>query len=320
MTLAASDRVNRLLSIVPFVAAHRDGVAVDELCRRFDIDRTRLLADLDTLSMVGVAPYTPDTMVDVIVDDDRVQVFLPQWFDRPLRMTAEQALALLVAGQSALAVPGADPDGPLARGLAKVAAVLGVDNHDVLAIDLGEVGADSVAVLRDAIAARHRIRIDYYAYGRDERSTRDVDPYRVFADKGAWYLTGWCHVAGDERLFRLDRMASIEVLADTFEPPTEAPELGVFEATADAPRVHLRLSPAARWVAEAYPVESGVEHDDGRLEVTLAITAIAWLERLVLGLGPDVEVVDGQGTDLDLRSVGPAAAARVLARYRASGP
>jgi hypothetical protein len=56
--------------------------------------------------------------------------------------------------------------------------------------------------------------------------------------------------------------------------------------------------------------------DDGRWRIVLPVTAVPWLERLLLRLGPDVEVTDvGTGTRID--SIGADAAGRVLARYGA---
>ncbi len=61
-----------MLAIVPWVAAQPDGATIDEICRRFELDRDQLQACLDTVFMVGVHPYTPDALIDVIVDHDRV--------------------------------------------------------------------------------------------------------------------------------------------------------------------------------------------------------------------------------------------------------
>ena len=44
--------------------------------------------------------------------------------------------------------------------------------------------------LRPAVADRHQVEIDYYSYGRDERTVRVVDPFRVFSDQGQWYVLG----------------------------------------------------------------------------------------------------------------------------------
>ena len=311
--ITADDRVRRMLSIVPWVAARPDGVPVDELCARFELDRKRLVADLTTLSFVGVAPYTPDTQVDVVIEDGRVFVHLPQWFDRPLRLTAEQGLALVAAARSLLAIQGADPAGPLASGLAKLATSLGVGQDEALDVRLGDAAADTVTFLQAAIDQRHQVELDYYAYGRDERSHRVVEPQRLYADQGQWYLAAFCHQAGGDRIFRVDRIHDAQLLEATFTPPTDVPSLAVFQPAPDDPRVSLDLGAGARWVAEQYPTEDVVEQPDGRLRVTLAITAEPWLERLLLRLGPEAEVVAADG---DLAGAGRRAAARVLARYQ----
>lgn len=314
--LTADDRVRRLLSIVPWIAARPDGVPIDELCRRFDVDDKHLVADLMTLSFVGVYPFSPDAQVELVIEGERVFVHLPQWFDRPLRLTPEQGLALVAAGQSLLSIPGADVGGPLARGLAKIADSLGVRAEEAVEVDLGPAEADTMNRLRAAIDDHRQVELQYYSYGRDEQTTRVVDPYRLHADQGKWYLTAWCHVAEGERIFRVDRIREVTTRKKRFAPPTEAPSLGVFAPAADDPRVVLELQPDARWVLDHYPVEA-VEPGDGEaIRVTLAVTARPWLERLLLRLGPDAEIVAAPD---DLRSCANDAAARVLARYRTPG-
>ena len=311
--MTANDRVRRMLSIVPWIAARPDGVPIDELCARFDIDRKMLLADLTTLSFVGVAPFTPDTQVDAVIEDGRVWVHLPQWFDRPLRLTPEQGLALVASGQSLLSVEGAEPDGPLARGIAKVAATLGIDPSEAIDVRLGDAEGATISALQAAIQAHHQIEIDYYTYGRDERTTRRVDPHRLFADQGQWYLAAHCHSAGGTRIFRVDRISRVAEGTTVFSAPTDVSTLAVFRPAPDDPRVELELDAGARWVIDQYPVEQIVELEDGRAVVTLAITARPWLERLLLRLGPDARI---RRSDADLGDAGSEAAARVLARYR----
>jgi predicted DNA-binding transcriptional regulator YafY len=158
------------------------------------------------------------------------------------------------------------------------------------------------------------VRIDYYVHGRDERTTREVDPYRVYADHGQWYFVGYDHLREEERLFRVDRVVEVETLDETFEPPEEQRTLGLFEARADDPRVVLELEPDAAWVVEVYPVEAVETVDDGHIRVTLAVSAQPWLERLLLRLGPNARVVEVAG-DGNLANCAHEAARRVLARY-----
>ena len=309
--LTADERMQRMLSIIPWVAA-QDGVAVDEVCERFGIDRKALVADFDILSFVGVYPYTPDTQIDAVIEGDRVYVHLPQWFDRPLRLTPEQGMSLVASAQSLLSIPGADPEGPLARGIQKIATSLGVDDTPV-EVSLGEAAADVMSVLQEATEHHRQVEIDYYTYGRDEVTTRVVEPHRLYADQGNWYLAAMCHLAGGDRMFRVDRINRAHALDTTFVPPAEAPTMGVFRPAPGDPRVTLRLQPDARWVAEQYPTEGLVTHDDGTVDVTIAVTARAWLERLLVRLGGAAEVLVAPP---ELAGAGADAAARILARYR----
>ena len=312
--LRGTDRVLRMLAIVPWIAAQSDGASIDDICERFAIDRSQLVEDLETVSMVGVAPYTPDLLVEVLIEDDRVWVTLPIAFDRPLRLTPDEGLSLLTAGSSLLSVPGADTGGPLARGLDRIAALLGVAPGDDIHIDLGQAEEDTLRVVRQAIADRRQLRLDYYSYGRDEHAARTVDPHRLWADAGQWYLAGYCHLAEDERIFRVDRMAAIELL-DT-ESDRGAKGRGPLEgyvAGVDTPRIVIRLEPQARWVLEQYPIEVIDEQEDGSVRATIAVSAVPWLERLLLRLGPEARV---ERADAGLADAGPRAARRVLARYQ----
>jgi len=307
-----------MMAIVPWIAARPDGASIDEVCTRFAIGRNQLLADLERVSMVGVAPYTPDLLVEVLIEDDRVWVVLPVAFDRPLQLTPDEGLALLVAGASVLSVPGADPDGPLARGLGRLAGLLGVTPGDALQVSLGEAEDATMSTVQEAISGKRPISIDYYSYGRDEHAVRTVDPHRIWADAGQWYLAGFCHLAQDERVFRLDRMTSVDLLDGEINASgaSSAPgslTVSGFVAGDDIPRVRLELSPPARWVLEHYPVEHVEETDGGSVVVTLAVTAVPWLERLLLRLGTTAEVIQA---DDPLDDVGRRAAERVLARYR----
>ena len=309
--LSADERLQRILALVPWVAAH-DGPLIAEVCSRFGCTEADLLDDLQLLFLCGLHPYTPDVLIDVDVADGRVWIRYADYFARPLRLTPAEGLALLAAGSTLLAAPGADPAGPLARGLAKLADALGVDAKESVEVSLGAAAPETLQVLSEAAARRRQVEIEYYAFGRDEWTRRVVDPYAVFSAGGQWYLSAWCHAVDDERLFRVDRVREAVVLDGGFDPPESRPDLTVYQPRADDPRVTLDLDPAGRWVAEQYPTESVVDLGEGHLRVTLAVSERAWLERLLLRLGPAARVVEG---DADVA----AAASRLLARYR-QGP
>ena len=308
---ASAERLQRMLAMVPWIAAN-DGPTVDEICTRFGITPAQLASDLEVVWLVGLPPYTPDALVDVVQDGDRVWIRYAEVFAAAHRLTPDQALALLTAGATVLALPGADPDGALATGVAKLAEVLGVDPAQVLDVDLGAAAPEVVEALRTAIADGRRVRLDYYTFGRDARGVRDVDPYVLEAQHGALYLLAHCHQAGGQRMFRVDRIASATVLEEAVPPPSEPLQTELFRADDDDPRVVLELPPGAAWVRETYPVEDVEVRDDGSSLVTLAVSAAPWLDRLLVSLGAEARVVDGPP---DLADGARRAATRILARY-----
>ncbi len=308
--VSAGDRLQRILALVPWIVAH-DGPTVAEVCERFGLDPKKLVAELEALEQVGVYPYTPGDFVSVTIEDDRIWIHYADYFRRPLRLTPEEGFALVAAGQALLAVEGADAEGPLARALAKLARSLRVDT-DATGVVLGPVPVDTLALLRTAVAERRPVEMAYYTFGRDELTHRVVEPANVFADQGQWYVSGHCRLADGERVFRVDRIAEATLLDEVLDRAPAAGTLAVFQPRPDDPRVTLRLAPAAHWVLEQYPVSEAVTLDDGRVELTLVISARPWLERLLLRLGPDAEVV---AADPALAGAAADAAGRVLARY-----
>jgi len=305
--LSADERLHRLLALIPWVAG-RDGPSLDEVCARFGSTKEELVDDLELLFLCGLHPYTPDMLIDVDIADGRVWIRYADYFARPLKLTPAEGLGLLAAGRTVLATSG-DDDGPLARGLDKLAAAMGVDAGEAVEIELGPVAEDVLGILRRATGAARQVEIDYYSFGRDDHARRVIDPYAVFSTGGQWYTSAWCHRVDDERLFRVDRISSATLLDSGFDRPAAAPELAAYRPGPGDRRVTLDLEPAARWVLEQYPVEQVETIDGGRARVTLAASQPAWLERLLLRLGPAATVVGGDGRLLS------DAARRLLRRY-----
>jgi len=317
--LNARDRLARLLSVIPWVAEQPDGAAIDDIVERFAYPRKQLLADLqEVVFFVGVHPFTPDSLIEVEVSDDRVSIRYAEWFSRPLRLSPEEGARLLTAARSVLPLTesaGNDPDAsapsPLLRALTKLGTSLGDGAHQAVEVRLGRTAGDTLQQVRQALETGRQVDLEYYSYGRDELTERRVEPDRVFSDKGNWYLSGWCHRAKGERVFRIDRIARITMS----ELATERRGLvtdSSFSPAGNDPRITLRLRSEAQWVVEQYPVESSTSEGDD-LVVTLAVSAVAWLERLLLRLGSQAEIV---AVDAPLEpNVTSQAAARVLARY-----
>ena len=147
-------RLQRVLALVPWILAHPGGT-IAELAARFEVSERELERDLELLPMCGLPPYTADRLIDVSVIDGEVEIRLAEYFERPLRLTPAEGLALLAAGRALLAVPGSDDDGPLATALAKLDDALGAPGS--LAVDVG--ASDQLAATAGR-GSRRRARRD----------------------------------------------------------------------------------------------------------------------------------------------------------------
>ncbi|MEO5899763.1 MAG: WYL domain-containing protein [Ilumatobacteraceae bacterium] len=302
-----SERLRRLLVMLPWLM-ERGHVSVAEMSARFEVDEGELVRDLELAAMCGLPPFV-DEMIDVYIDEGMVHAGIPRVFTKPLRLTAPEGFALLIAGRSAMQLPGADPTGPLARALGKLAAVLG-DDGVVVDAPQPPAAADVIAAAEDSA----RMRVRYWSALSDETSERELTPRTVFLDRGHWYVIADDHLRHDQRTFRLDRFEMWSRTGVVDPPRVVAPPTGdEWFRDADLPVAVLRLAPAARWVAERYPVREQREVGDA-LELSLSITSERWLRALLLRLGPNAEVLEPP----EWRHLGAEAAAELHARY-ASG-
>ncbi len=310
--IKAEDRLARLIAAIPWIVA-QDGAPVDEIVERFDYPRDLLLADLmDVVFFVGVPPYTPDTLIDVLIDDDTVWIDYADWFERPMKLSGAELLALLTAGEIALSFDNHDEAGPLARGLTKLRLASG--RGAAVDVQFSSTDRTYLPALRSAADNRTLVEIDYYSFARNSRSTRLIEPDRFFVVEGNWYVGGYCHLAEADRIFRVDRIDDLSETSEPFSSPTSAAvsagDPAEMFSISDAPRATITM-PASAMGALDGQVDSIVEAETGELTVTLPVSSKRWLEHLLVRLGPGVSVVSDGGVGVDPG----AAAANMLTRY-----
>ena len=149
---------------------------------------------------------------------------------RPLMFTGPEALSLVMAvlegGHAADAA-----DDPVQTALGKIIRVLpepmagpaeAIRGVSARRRPAGQAtpSPETTARLVEACSTHRRVRMDYH---RSPTATRimEVDPWAVVVRYGRWYLLGWSHTADARRVLRLDRIAAIETLAETFDPPAD---------------------------------------------------------------------------------------------------
>jgi proteasome accessory factor C len=295
---AASDRLQRLLALVPYVVS-RKVVGMAETAAAFGVSEQQLVDDLNMLWCVELRSPDPYCPIDLSYEGGEIVVSEAESIDRPLRLGVDEASALLVALRMLAEVPGLEDRSALSRTIAKLEAAAGAAGAVSAQVTVQVAGrgavAEAAASVREALEKGRRLHLRYYVPGRDEATERDVDPMRLLVVEGRTYLEGWCLRAEAVRLFRLDRVLDLTVLDVAASVPPDAEprdvDQGLFRPSAEDVQVVLELSTSGRWVAEYYPCESVAELGEGRLRVELRTPDTRWARRLALRLGADGRVV-----------------------------
>ncbi|SDI13724.1 proteasome accessory factor C [Sinosporangium album] len=323
--MSTADRLPRLLALVPYLMSHQ-GARVDEVAEVFGLSEKQLIDDLQLVWMCGLPGHTPGDLIDVSWDGGEILIDNAETIARPLRLGIDEASALLVALRLLNELPlGESPEGgqrdALTRVIAKLERAAGEGAAAVssqVAVEM-DVAPDALATVNDALRRGRRLSLRYYAPGRDEVTSREVDPLRIAVVDGRSYLSGWCYRAEAVRLFRLDRIQHVEALDVAAAPPEGAEPTdvtdGVFKPSPTDELAELELAPAGRWVAEYYPCESVEELGEGRLRVALRARDTDWLLRLALRLGETGRII----APARLAAMARDRAALALAHYEEAG-
>lgn len=225
------DDLKRFLFLVPYVAQEPDGVPLAELCEKLSATPAELRRLIDRVIAVGTPDGSPDEMVEIHLEAGRVHVELPQRFTSPPRFSPEEVVALLVvlSPLRGAALPElAERARRLSEALVGLASRRGAELapriQDRMVVE-GErtETPEHLERLERAIAEHRVVDMEYYTRSRDALSRRRMEPCGLVWHRGAWYAVG-----SDRRLFKVERVRSLELTDDRFEPPADL-DLSVYE-------------------------------------------------------------------------------------------
>jgi predicted DNA-binding transcriptional regulator YafY len=230
----------------------------------------------------------------------------------PLMLSDDEALAVLlglVAGRRAGLMTATGTAGETAA--AKIRRVLPRRLADRLSTVLeslaftvppGEFAVPETATLltvADAVRHHRPVSIRYTA-ADGRRSERILHPYGLVAHSGRWYVTGADPRIGEDRTFRLDRIADARALPGSFEPPARLdPAQRVLSGLASAPyrhqvalrvqgtaeQIRARLPASIATVTDPAPAEDTEPQTGHWLRVELRAERLDWLPPLLASLG-----------------------------------
>ncbi|MDR1387245.1 MAG: WYL domain-containing protein [Propionibacteriaceae bacterium] len=318
MADTAAEQVARLLLLIPYLQRH-PGIGLDQAADNFNWSPEQVRADLEVAFLCGLPGGLPGDLIEVDMDlvDGEGVIFLSnaEVLSRPLGLSLDEAAGLIVALQAIREVAAGSVHPVIDSLLAKLTG-LAPETVGRTSVLLAAGDPEVRARLQRAIAAAERVELTYDGLARGKTTRPVVDPVRLELADGAAYLSAWSLERSDWRTYRLDRIVEVAPTGLSAVDHGRAPGSDAWLATLDqAASVRLLVRPAARWIAEYYPVSAQLERDDGDCEMTLPIADPGWLRWLLLRLGPAVEVLE----PAQAGRTAAAEAARALAAYAGAG-
>ena len=216
-------RVQRLLQLISLL---RSGQALDadEIAKRMKISRRTVFRDLEMIERAGVPCRFDQERRGYVID---AWYFLP-----PVSLTLPEALALHLAVFKLASPQNFPMYNEAQRATRKISQALPAGLRDQCTriaqvfearwpahADARVIGA-SFQRLQVAAAECRKVRLRYDSYYEAREIVSIVHPYLVAMVNRAWYLFAHSELHGEARTFRLDRVLSSEVLAETFVRPS----------------------------------------------------------------------------------------------------
>jgi len=207
-------RADRLFQIVQLLRA-RSLITAEKLAETLKVSKRTIYRDIQDLQGSGV-PVRGEAGVGYSLERGSE---LP-----PMTFNTEEIEALVTGIR--VAVSWGDPDMAAAArsALTKIEAVLprslraSLTQTPIFAppVRWAETATANMSELRAAINGKRKVRFAYER-GDGTPSERVVCPVGLYFWGRTWSLAGWCELRTDWRSFRLDRVNSLEVLADRFD-------------------------------------------------------------------------------------------------------
>lgn len=117
-----------------------------------------------------------------------------------------------------------------------------------------------------------------YPNAKHELQSRLIAPWRITSNPSSYYLQAYCHQAGDNRVFRLDRIVEVRITANKAKPPVEAPDLPELEFLSAGEEVQITFQKPALGIIEATPGAQTVAESAQTVSARIPVVSYLWFK------------------------------------------
>lgn len=293
------NRADRMFAIVLELQRHGQRRAED-LAETLEVSKRTIYRDIQSLSEAGIPLIAMTGYGYSLIEN----YFLP-----PVNFSTDEALMLILGSDVMQQNFDAKYRRAAQSATTKIETILPKNLQEEIQYlrenftffgmkDMNEQNALYLSQIRRAMIERQCIKMTYtkriVEKGNQTSLERIVAPYSLASLEHDWYLMGYCYLRQDIRVFRLNRIDRLELVAQRFKRPQGF--IPQWEESNRPKHVTVRLHvdyDIIRWVRESRPYSLTQELAvDGGWELSFRVQNAEELLRWILGWGKHIQVLE----------------------------
>ena len=281
-------KIDRLLGIL-MQLINKKKVTAKQLADYFEVSVRTIHRDMETLNMAGIPLYGD-------VGKNGGYALLDNYKLDKSFLSKNEA-NILIKFLEDLSNIGASKE--ISSIYNKIQLTNSIEDDDKLVIQLNPAISDeffreNLKRLSSARDSLNRVCIKYYDVNFKE-TQRIINPYTLLMTTTKWYVYAYCELRKDFRLFKLNRIISVEILPEKFnkiEPPEVKPWQTSGEGHSDLESIILKVDiNLLGRVAEIFKYHTCDIREDCIL-ININAQLDEWLFATILSLTPYVEIIE----------------------------
>ena len=291
------NRLDRLSAILIHLQSKKI-VTANELAKRFEISVRTVYRDIRSLESAGIP----------IGSEPGVGYFLVEGYSLPpVAFTFEEAGALLLAGKLTDAFADEGTKKSFESALYKIKSILNKDKKAFVSEIENKIGVydakgpmvienNYLKEIQTALFSKKILEIQYSSTSNKQTIKRKIEPVSLGFYENRWHLLAFCHLRNAYRVFRVDRIATLIVLDQSYRMTHPSVETIIREMykSKDLIEVAIRFTKGKSYATFKQKCELGFqkEKDLGdRVEVVLLADSLSILAKWLSDCTNTIEIL-----------------------------
>lgn len=212
-------RLARLTAILTQLQSKRL-LTAREISEKYNVSIRTVYRDIRTLENSGIP---------IVTEEGKGYSLMLGFNLPPVMFTEQEASALITAEQLISKNKDKSFVDEYTNAVAKIKATMRHSQQEKIEFLAGRIifrhnryeekTSDFLITIQSSITDFNLLEIEYHSL-QDEKTTREVEPFALYSTGGNWLLIAVCRLREDFRVFRLDKIVSLKMKDEKFEPQT----------------------------------------------------------------------------------------------------